>query len=257
MSKENTEAVQAFFARHARAYAESHTHKHGKDLQSLLELVPFKPGDRVLDVATGPGHVAFALTPIVHEVVGLDFTAEMGDQFRQEAQARGIDNASFVLGDVHHLPFDAQTFHHVTCRRAAHHFNDVAKAVQEMMRVLKPGGFLAIIDMTTPDEKEVNAFINALEIARDPSHRHALAPAEWQKVVREQGGEVKHCEVYEEAFAWERWLYPVAPDGEEAAKAERILQQADPAIAAQVAIQVNGSRHFLKRFILFISQTGG
>lgn len=257
MPNEQTEAVQSFFERHAQAYAESHTHKYGKDLQRLLELIPFQPEHRVLDVATGPGHVAFTLAPHVREVVGLDVTAKMSEPFEKAAHDRKISNASFTRGDVHHLPYEDHAFHHVTCRRAAHHFHDVEQAVREMARVLKPGGFLALIDMTTPDDKAVNALVNALEIARDSSHRHALSPAEWQTVFQAQGCEVKHCEVYEEAFVWERWLDPVAPDGEEAAEVERVLKQANPNIAKQVAIEKEGTRHFLKRFIILISQTGG
>lgn len=257
MPNEKIEAVQLFFERHAQAYAESHTHKSGKDLQRLLELIPFQPEHRVLDVATGPGHVAFTLAPHVREVIGMDVTAKMGEPFEKAAHEHKISNASFALGDVHHLPYEDHTFHHVTCRRAAHHFHNVEQAVREMARVLKPGGFLALIDMTTPDDQAVNAFVNALEIARDSSHRHALSPAEWQAVLKAQGCDVKHCEIYEEAFVWERWLYPVAPDGEEAAEVERVLQETDPVIAKQVAIEREGARHFLKRFIILISQTGG
>jgi ubiquinone/menaquinone biosynthesis C-methylase UbiE len=249
----NVEAVQSFFERHAQAYAESQTHKHGEDLVRLVELVPFQPDDRVLDVATGPGHVAFTLAPFVRHVIGLDVTAKMGEQFEREASERNIQNVSFILGDVHRLPFEENTFDHVTCRRAAHHFSDAAQAVREMVRVLKPGGFLALIDMTTPDDEAVNAFINALEIARDSSHQRARSPGEWQAIVTAQDCEVTHCEVYEQAFAWERWLYPVAPDGEEAQAAERVLQQTGTAIAGQVAIKLDGERHFLKRFMILVS----
>lgn len=61
MPNEDTRAVQAFFERHAQAYAESQTHQHGKDLQRLLERIPFEPEHCVRDVATGPGAVAFTL----------------------------------------------------------------------------------------------------------------------------------------------------------------------------------------------------
>src|SRR5262245_42159305 len=111
---------QTVFAQRAAFYATSTVHKDKAVLDHLVELARVKPTDRVLDVATGTGHTAFAFAPHVREVVATDITPEMlveGEKLNAEL---GMRNVEFRIADAHDLPFEDEAFDVVTCRRAAH-----------------------------------------------------------------------------------------------------------------------------------------
>src|SRR5919106_5636307 len=101
----------------AALYRESPAHRVGPDLDLLLD---WAEGGSALDVATGGGHVARRLREAGLEVVSCDPAAGM----RPDVVCRAED-----------LPFADGSFDVVTCRIAAHHFEDVAAAVSEMARV--------------------------------------------------------------------------------------------------------------------------
>lgn len=255
MQDSNTESVKAFFDQHAAAYAESETHRQGNDLQGLVEWLPLTSTCKVLDAATGPGHAAFTLAPHVAEVIGLDLTPGMQAQFEKKASQSPYGNRTrFQIGDVHQIPFPDQTFDIVVCRRAAHHFHDPLRAMQEFARVLNPGGHCAIIDMTTLDDPLLNATVNALEIARDDSHQRALMPSEWLALAEQASMEVIRDERWEQAFPWHTWLRPVSMTGSESQVLEIILRNTPDHLKQQVVIEQEGKRHFLKRFIFMITR---
>ncbi len=81
------ERAEDFFSRYAPAYTESVSHRSGGDLQRLIALLQPQGHGRLLDVATGPGHTAFAMAPYVEAVVGLDLTPAMAREFRRQADS--------------------------------------------------------------------------------------------------------------------------------------------------------------------------
>lgn len=220
--------VQEFFARYAPAYTLSPSHRTGEDLQRLLTWLAPQGRGRLLDVATGSGHTALALAPLVEEVVGLDLTPAMGAEFIRQAQARGFSHVQFVLGAVEALPFPDGAFDWVTCRRAAHHFPNLPQALAEMKRVLAPGGRLGIVDMIAPANSEAARFLNELERIRDPSHQWAYDLKEWQDQIQRIGMQVIICETTEEILPWEQWWFPVPMDSPAVAQALARAMQAGP-----------------------------
>lgn len=249
----NQEQVREFFGRHAAQYAANPGFRQGSDMARLVELLAPQPEHVALDVATAAGHTAFALAEHVRHVIGLDLTPEMEGEFARGAAERGLANVRFHLGEVDAMPFADGTFDLVACRRAAHHFPDVGRAVAEMARVLKPGGRVGIIDMTAPSEGSI-AFMNRLEIARDRSHVRACTPEEWARLAAGAGLKVEALEVQEEPMPWHRWLYPVAPDADEAAEAERIAAAAEPAARHEILRDTDDGRLFLKRRIVLTAR---
>lgn len=245
--------VSAFFSRHAEHYAQSDSHREGRDLERLVELLAPGPEDRALDVGTGAGHTAFRLAPQVACVVALDCTAAMAVPFRRLAAEKGLDNVRFQVGDAERLPFADAAFDLVTTRRAAHHFPSVEAAVGEMARVLRPGGRLGVADMTAVDGAAAR-LLNDLELARDGSHVRALTPDEWRALVERAGMALLALEVQEDPTPWERWLSPLAPDGPEAAEAERILRHAPPHIARLVAEERPDGRWVVKRRVVLVAR---
>jgi ubiquinone/menaquinone biosynthesis C-methylase UbiE len=173
----------------AAAYADSPSHAGGPSLRRMRELAPPRPTDRVLDVATGAGHAAFAYAPYVAEVIASDITPEMLEQVRRLAAERGLTNVH-TRGDVpaEALPFADAEFDLVLCRVAPHHFPDVGRILSESRRVLRPGGALVLCDTISPDDDpETDAWLDGIERLRDPSHIRDWSPAEWRRMAEAAG----------------------------------------------------------------------
>ena len=163
-------------------------------LNWLLANAAPQPTDFVLDVATGTGFTALAFAPYVETVIGVDVSPGMLEQARKQAGERRIANAVFQEGAAESLPFADGSFDIVTCRIAPHHFLSVETFLSEAARVLEPGGRLALVDTTVPDDApEAAAWQNEVEAVRDPSHVHNHTPQEWQAMAQAAGLTVTEC----------------------------------------------------------------
>src|SRR5437667_9272675 len=150
--------VQDYFSRTAESYVASFSHRSGDDMQRLIELGEWNPQLQALDIATGGGHTALAVAPYVAQIMVTDLTPRMLEKAREFLLAQGVTNAQFQVADAEQLPFPAVSFDRVTCRIAAHHFPNVERAVQEVVRVLKPGGLYLLIDCMAPSDPELDTF---------------------------------------------------------------------------------------------------
>lgn len=216
MSDASNDARENFFGQRAHSYRLSARHARGQDLDRLLAHLDPPEGGQALDLATGAGHVAVRLAGAGLRVTALDPTAAMLDEARELARERGAEVA-FVQTVAEHLPFADDTFDVAVCRRAAHHFSDLAQALSEAARVLKPGGFLGISDMTAP--REAMPDLNRIEQIRDPSHVQARTPDEWVGLLLGAGLRLQVLEVLVEPMTPEEWLSPVTPEEPEGAQA--------------------------------------
>ncbi len=187
---------QTVFAQRAAFYTTSAVHKDKTVLNRVVELAQPQLTDVVLDVATGTGHTAFAFAPHVKSVIATDITPEMLNEGEKLKIENGIANVEFQLADAHELPFEDATFDIVTCRRAAHHFVDIAQALREMKRVLKPGGRLVIDDRSVPEDDFVDTTLNRLDVLHDRSHVRECRPSEWERMMQEAGCKIEVIEMY-------------------------------------------------------------
>jgi len=238
--------ARTFFGEHAEAYRKSAGHRGGADLEELIRAVRPHPADTLLDVATGAGHTALSLMPLVGEVVALDLTPEMGGAFGREMKERGLSGARFVVADVTKMPFPDASFSLITCRRAAHHFPDKTAALAEMVRVLAPGGRLAVADITPHGGDDVLAFADRLERIRDASHAGSWSGPKWASAFREAGlvVRVSWSDVEEQPF--ETWLSPVEADPSRQEAFERAIAAAPAQVREAVVQDREGKRYFLK-----------
>lgn len=207
------EAVRRVFGERADFYRTSAAHSDPAVLSRLVELAAPRPEGMALDVATGAGHTARALAPHVRQVVGFDLTPEMLGQTARMAAGRRFP---LCQGDVHHLPYAGGGFDLVTCRRAAHHFADLPRALDEMRRVLASGGRLVVDDRSVPEIPALDRFLNRLDILHDPSHVRQAPPSEWIERLEQAGFAVEVVEPYERI----RPLSDLFPDGDPAAGEE-------------------------------------
>jgi ubiquinone/menaquinone biosynthesis C-methylase UbiE len=110
-------------------------------------LMGLGPGDGVLDVACGPGNFSRDFARSVGGdglVVGLDASRPMLLRGVREATAEGFDNLCFIHGDTTALPFRDASFDAACCFAALNLFPDPYGAIDEMCRVLAPGGRIAL-----------------------------------------------------------------------------------------------------------------
>ena len=180
------------------------------DSQDVVEWISghleLRPHFSVLDVATGTGLLARAIAPHVHSVVGLDATPEMLDAGRKQARADVLGNVVFEEGEAEHLPYPGEAFDLVTSRIAMHHFPNPLGPAREMARVCRPGGHVAIIDITSSDNAEVAAAHNRLERLRDPSHARSMHIAELRQMAEATGLDTVRTSVADVEVHVETWM---------------------------------------------------
>lgn len=189
------ERAQRIFGERAAFYTKSPAHTDPQVLGRVVALARPQKDWAVLDIATGSGHTAFALSPYVASVTGIDITVEMLREAEGLKAERGM-NVVFRTGDVHQLPFADGAFQLVTCRRAAHHFSNIGLALQEMRRVLGPGGRVVIDDRSVPDDDFVDRCMNLLDTYHDESHVREYRPDEWRRMLEDGGFRVETVETY-------------------------------------------------------------
>jgi len=114
-------------------------------------LRPYKP-QQILDVATGTGDFAVQATQLnPQKVVGVDISEGMLDVGRRKVLAKGLEGVvSLQYGDSEDLPFADSSFDAITVGFGVRNFEDLRRGLQEMYRVLKPGGIAVILEFSRP-----------------------------------------------------------------------------------------------------------
>src|SRR5688572_21437165 len=196
--------AQEQFGKTAASYLTSTPHAKGKSLERLIDLTQPKKDWRMLDVATGGGHVAYLFAPHVARVWATDITDEMLDLVRSEAGKRSLTNVRTAYAKAEALPFDDASFELVTCRIAPHHFDSIPAFLREVHRVLTADGVFALVDNVVPPGS-VGDYINAFERFRDPSHLRAWTMQEWRDALAEAGLSIKHEEEIYKTMDFSSW----------------------------------------------------
>ncbi len=111
-------------------------------------LPSIRPDMNILDVGCGPGTITagFAVLAPQGHVTGIDMGAEVLEHARTSAEQQALTNITFQVGSVLELPFPDNTFDIVHAHQVIQHTTDQVKALQEMRRVTKDGGIVAVRD---------------------------------------------------------------------------------------------------------------
>jgi demethylmenaquinone methyltransferase/2-methoxy-6-polyprenyl-1,4-benzoquinol methylase len=137
---------------------------HHRWRERAADLARVGPGSRVLDVATGTGDLALELASRVGaegEVLGSDFSEAMLARARVKAHGAGGGAAGrlrFEWADATDLPYPDDSFDAATVGFGARNFSDLARGLAEMTRVVRPGGRVVVLEMTTPVRPPLSIF---------------------------------------------------------------------------------------------------
>ena len=128
---------------------------HQRWRERAADLARVGPGTRALDVATGTGDLAIALARRGGDVVGSDFSEGMLERARAKSAAVRWEQANALA-----LPYDDNAFDAVTVGFGARNFSDLRAGLAEMTRVVKPGGRVVILEITTPTKPPLSTFFS-------------------------------------------------------------------------------------------------
>jgi demethylmenaquinone methyltransferase/2-methoxy-6-polyprenyl-1,4-benzoquinol methylase len=162
----DADRVRAMFDRIAGVYDLMNTAMtaglHHRWRERAAEMAAIGPGSRVLDVATGTGDLALELAGRVApggEVLGSDFSEAMLDRARAKAdRLHDSLRPSFEWADAMALPYPDDSFDSATVGFGARNFDDLARGLAEMVRVVRPGGRVVVLEITTPTRAPLSLF---------------------------------------------------------------------------------------------------
>lgn len=163
-------------------------------LRTRLAALLSPAGDEVaLDAGTGTGPIAFALAPLVREVIAVDLVPEMLELGRERAGEGS--NVRFVLGDALALPVEDGSVDIALSSRTLHHVDDPGRSIAELARVIAPGGRAVVVDQVCSEDAHEAELYERLESMRDPSHVRTLPDSEVRRLLFDAGLVVEHAEL--------------------------------------------------------------
>lgn len=171
------------FARTADRVAALQDARAGRLAEKVRDFVQPRGDERALDVGTGAGALAFALAPLVREVVGLDPVPEL----LSLALERARPNTEFVEGDGTALRFPDGSFDLAGTHRTLHHVAQPDRIVAELARVVRSRGHVLVVDQLAPDDPAAAAVLHEFETVRDPSHARLLTAVELHELFAVNG----------------------------------------------------------------------
>jgi ubiquinone/menaquinone biosynthesis C-methylase UbiE len=159
MNKDFAKFEHEFWEGAADAYDSGFGNITAKTAQYLLDEVQLRSGQKLLDLACGPGYIAAAALQFGAEVTGVDFSLHM-----IALAAKKYSRAILRVGDAQNLEFEDNTFDAITCNFGIMHLPEPQKCFSESLRVLKPGGRFAFVVWNAPDKPgALNIIMNAIK----------------------------------------------------------------------------------------------
>ncbi len=128
---------------------------HHRWRERAADLARVGPGSRALDVATGTGDLAIALARRGGEVVGSDFSEGMLERARAKRPDIRWEQANALA-----LPYPDDAFDAATVGFGARNFSDLHGGLSEMARVVRPGGRVVVLEITTPTKPPLSTFFS-------------------------------------------------------------------------------------------------
>ena len=139
--------VQAFFERVATDWDTMRlAYYDERVIEKMAEVASVDEGSEIADVGTGTGFVAAGLAPRVELVIGIDNASAMLRVARENLDALGVSNAELLIGDLGGLPLADNSVDAAFANMVLHHAVDPVAMLEEMARIVRPGGTIVITD---------------------------------------------------------------------------------------------------------------
>jgi ubiquinone/menaquinone biosynthesis C-methylase UbiE len=204
------DATRARFAATAERIAAMQAQRAGELAVRVEEFVPLDGDERALDAGAGAGALAFALAPVVREVVAVELVPELIELGRRAAPA----NVEFVEGDAERLALERASFDVAGTLRTLHHVARPELVVAELTRVTRPGGLVLVADQIAPNDPLAALELNRFERARDPSHTRALADVDLRQLFESNNLVLVKAEFFREPRDLDPYLDLAGCEGE-------------------------------------------
>lgn len=231
------DSIRGEFTHQAESFARNRIATAAETLGVLVDLVPEDPETSWLEVACGPAAISRALAAKVGRVTGIDLTPAMVAKAREEAAREGIGNAEFSVGDATALEFADASFDGAVNRLSFHHIPAPQRVLEEMARVVRPGGWVIVSDLLTDEDADAQAWHQEIERLRDPSHWATPTPARLRAMGEAVGLELESEQLIPIEIDYEDWLGRGSGGGAAAALIDRLLGEAP---AGAESFQVSG-----------------
>jgi len=222
--EKHAEATQARFAASAERMAEHEESRREELRAQVLRFLEPSGDERVLDAGAGTGGFAFAVAPIVKEVVAVDVVPEVLAEGRSRAE-QDFPNVTFVEGDVASLPFEDGSFDLVAVVRTLHHVSRPELVVAELARMIGLNGQVLIVDQIAPVDPMAGFELDRFERARDPSHTRLLPDADIRSLLDANGLVLRRSEQRQEARDLDGYLDLAGCAGPERQRALSVAPQ--------------------------------
>ncbi|MET0557161.1 MAG: methyltransferase domain-containing protein [Solirubrobacterales bacterium] len=239
------ESIRAEFTHQTEAFASSPAMSTAETLGVLVDLVPADPEARWLETASGPGLVARAIAARVGSVQGVDLTPSMVAKADTEARAQGLANLGFAVGDATALEFPDDSFDGAVNRFSLHHIPAPGRVLEEMVRVVRPGGWVLVSDHLTDADGDAAAWHEEIERLRDPSHWACLTRERLLRLGEAAGLELDEERIVPLDLDFGEWLKRGSGGPGAAALIERLLTSPPPSAESFRVEGEGGERRLL------------
>jgi len=183
------------FDRTADRYA---AHARSRDWRQFVDWCRPQPDDRALDVAGGPGLLSAALLPLVASVTVVDASLRL-----LELAPAGVER---VHARAEQLPFADGSFDLVTCVMSLHHVARPPRVLDEIARVLAPGGRVVLEDAIADPDPDIARRWEQVERLRDPEHVRLLELGEARRRLHAAGLRLDAEETWIRTIPTDRWI---------------------------------------------------
>lgn len=193
--------LNAEFDRSAGSFAERT--KGRFDHMNVVEFSRVPAGATVIEVGAGTGNFLNLFEGVAGRLIALDLTETMLRTAQKE-----FPTMALVVGDGARLPFASRSIDLVSCAQMLHHVPEPLPLIKEMARVCATDGHVLIVDQAATERYEEIAFMNQLEVIRDPSHAMSRPPSALKILVGAAGLEIVDERIVDSEQRMSTWMAP-------------------------------------------------
>lgn len=195
------------FSRRAAAYTHGLPESEGAWLKDTIRKIGFGEGNLLVDIGVGTANAALPFLEAGGRLLGVDPAGAMAQKGRARLDEIGLGtSAAFLLGDGHQIPLADGCADCSICRNVFHHMRSPAEVTSEMVRILRPGGHIIVMDHYAPDDAGAQAEIHVTEKLREPSLVHTVSLAEFRAHYAAAGADLIEAHTEKERLDALKWL---------------------------------------------------